>query len=46
LLDYAEGLEGRPVADPYYGDEAGFAVTWREVELAAKGLAMSLKALS
>lgn len=42
LLDYAEGLEGRAVADPYYGNEAGFEVTWREVALAARGLAMSL----
>ncbi len=46
LLDYAQGLEGRAVADPYYGHEAGFEVTWREVELAAKGLALSLAALS
>ena len=46
LLDYAEGREGRAVADPYYGNEAGFEVTWREVELAAQGLVVSLKALS
>ncbi|MFC4443922.1 low molecular weight protein-tyrosine-phosphatase [Caulobacter henricii] len=42
LLDYAEGLEGRAVADPYYGKAAGFDVTWREVALAARGLAQSL----
>ena len=45
LLDFAEGLEGRAVGDPYYGNEAGFEVTWREVEAAAKGLALSLSAL-
>ena len=44
LLDHAPGLEGRAVADPYYGHEAGFEVTWREVELAAKGLALNLAA--
>lgn len=42
LLDYADGLEGRAVADPYYGNEAGFDVTWSEVTAAAKGLALSL----
>ncbi len=42
LLDYAEGLEGRAVADPYYGSDSGFEVTWREVALAARGLAQSL----
>ena len=42
LLDYAEGLEGRAVADPYYGKEAGFDVTWAEVTAAARGLAISL----
>jgi len=39
LLDYAPGLEGRAVADPYYGDEAGFDVTWHEVSQAAHNLA-------
>ena len=42
LLDFAPGLEGRSVADPYYGNEAGFEVTWREVSAAAQGLALSL----
>lgn len=42
LLDYADGLEGRAVADPYYGNEAGFDVTWTEVSAAARGLALSL----
>jgi protein-tyrosine phosphatase len=42
LLDHASGFEGRAVADPYYGDDAGFDVTWDEVAAAAKGLARVL----
>ena len=42
LLDYAEGLTRRAVADPYFGDDAGFDVTWREVAAAARGLARRL----
>lgn len=38
LMDAVPGHEGRPVADPYYGDEAGFEITWREVSLAAQHL--------
>jgi protein-tyrosine phosphatase len=38
LLDHVSGLEGEAVADPYFGDEAGFAETWREVSLAAEAL--------
>lgn len=43
LLDHAPGLEGRAVADPYFGDEAGFDVTWNEVVLAARSLAARLR---
>ena len=43
LLDHAEGLEGRAVADPYFGDDTGFDVTWREVAAAAQGLARRLR---
>ena len=39
LLDHVEGRAGQPVADPYYGDEAGFDVTWDEVTAGAAGLA-------
>ncbi|MET3664991.1 protein-tyrosine phosphatase [Caulobacter sp. 1776] len=42
LLDLAPGHEGRAVADPYYGDDAGFDVTWRDVTMAAKALARRL----
>ncbi|MEI9982805.1 MAG: low molecular weight protein-tyrosine-phosphatase [Aliidongia sp.] len=31
LLDHVEGRKGEAVADPYYGDEAGFEVTWADV---------------
>jgi protein-tyrosine phosphatase len=30
------------VADPYYGDEAGFDVTWNDVVIAAQALARRL----
>jgi protein-tyrosine phosphatase len=38
LLDLVPGREGQAVADPYYGDEAGFLITWQEVRLAAQHL--------
>jgi protein-tyrosine phosphatase len=42
LLDLVPGHEGRAVADPYYGDDAGFDVTWRDVVMAAEALARRL----
>lgn len=42
LLDHVPGREGGAVADPYYGDEAGFDVTWAEVTAGAAGLAEHL----
>jgi protein-tyrosine phosphatase len=42
LLDHVPGMTGRSVADPYFGDEAGFADTWREVSLAAAALVRKL----
>lgn len=42
LLDHVPGREGQSVADPYYGDEDGFLVTWTEVTAAAAGLADAL----
>lgn len=42
LLDYVEGREGEAVADPWYGNAAGFEVTWSDVTAAAKGLAAAL----
>jgi protein-tyrosine phosphatase len=43
LLDLVPGRAGTAVADPYYGDEAGFEVTWDEVWAAAQQLAAQLK---
>lgn len=39
LLDHVEGREGEAVADPYYGDDAGFAVAWGDVTAGAEALA-------
>ena len=39
LLDHVEGREGEAVADPYYGEEAGFDVTWGDVTTGAEALA-------
>ena len=38
LLDIVEGREGQAVADPYYGDQAGFEKTWADVSAAAEAL--------
>jgi protein-tyrosine phosphatase len=42
LLDLVPGYEGKAVADPYYGDASDFDVTWRNVEMAARALALRL----
>jgi protein-tyrosine phosphatase len=42
LLDHVRGREGQPVADPWYGNAAGFEVTWSDVSLGAAGLAREL----
>lgn len=38
LLDHVSGMAGRSVADPYFGDDGGFADTWRDVSLGAEAL--------
>ena len=43
LLDHVPGREGQPVADPYFGDDDGFEITWAEVTAAAAGLAQVLR---
>ncbi len=43
LLDEVAGRQGEAVADPYYGDAAGFDVTWADVALAARHLARRLQ---
>ena len=44
LLDVVPARQGEAVADPYFGDDAGFDVTWRDVEQAAKALVARLAA--
>ena len=44
LLDHVPGREGQAVADPYYGDDAGFDVTWADVSAGATGLLRYLRA--
>ncbi|MFZ0266481.1 low molecular weight protein-tyrosine-phosphatase [Caulobacter sp.] len=39
LLDVVEGRRGKSVADPYYGDDADFEVTWADAVVGAAGLA-------
>ena len=46
VLDHAPGRAGQSVADPYFGDEAGFETTWRDVSAGAVGLAQSLRTRS
>jgi protein-tyrosine phosphatase len=43
LLDHADGREGEAVADPYYGGDRDFDVTWRDVTDGARGLAGALQ---
>ncbi len=38
LLDHVAGREGEAVADPYYGDDSGFDITWDDVTEGARGL--------
>ena len=42
LLDHVPGREGEAVADPYYGDESHFDITWRDVAEGARALATKL----
>jgi len=42
LLDHVPGRRGQPVADPYYGDQAGFEITWADVSHGAAALAAEL----
>jgi len=42
LLDHVPGREGEPVADPYYGGDAHFDVTWQDVANGARALAAAL----
>ncbi|MBN8845952.1 MAG: low molecular weight phosphotyrosine protein phosphatase [Sphingomonadales bacterium] len=41
MLDMVSGREGESVADPYYGDDDGFAATWDDVRAVAAALVAS-----
>lgn len=43
LLDLVEELRGQAVADPYYGAEHGFELTWEQVDAAARALVARLR---
>ncbi len=43
LLDHVPGRIGEAVADPYYGEDALFDMTWRHVTEGARALARRLK---
>ncbi len=43
LMDVVPGREGTSVTDPYYGNDAGFEVTWADVSAAARAIARHLK---
>ncbi|KSB89032.1 phosphotyrosine protein phosphatase [Caulobacter vibrioides] len=42
LLDHVDGRAGEAVADPYYGDDAGFEITWADAAAGARGLAAKI----
>ena len=44
FLDHVEGRSGEDVADPYYGQEDGFAVAWTDVTTGARALADRIEA--
>ncbi len=44
LLDHVEGRQGEAVADPYYGDDDHFDITWKDVSEGARALARKLAA--
>jgi protein-tyrosine phosphatase len=38
LMDMVPGREGTGIVDPYFGDDAGFDLTWDDVTRAAKAI--------
>lgn len=42
LMDMVPGREGTGVVDPYFGDDAGFDLTWDDVTRAAKAIIANL----
>ncbi|HKT77384.1 MAG TPA: low molecular weight protein-tyrosine-phosphatase [Sphingobium sp.] len=44
LMDLVPGREGSGVTDPYFGDDAGFDITWDDVIRAARAIVKRLQA--
>ena len=44
LLDHVHGREGQAVADPYYGSDEHFDLTWTDVAEGARALARKIAA--
>ncbi len=42
LMDMVPGREGSGVTDPYFGDDAGFDITWDDVTRAARAIVKRL----
>jgi protein-tyrosine phosphatase len=42
LMDMVPGREGTGVTDPYFGEDAGFDVTWADVTAAARAIVRRL----
>ena len=38
LLDHVDGRHGQDVADPYFGDDDGFDVAWRDIHQGVEAL--------
>lgn len=43
LLDHAPGREGQDVADPYFGEDAGFVTAWNDIMAGVEGLLADLR---
>lgn len=43
MLEHVDGHRGRSVADPYFGGEEGFEITWKDVSRAADALLERLR---
>ncbi|WP_434403648.1 low molecular weight protein-tyrosine-phosphatase [Sphingobium sp. DN12] len=43
LMDLVPGREGSGVTDPYYGNDAGFDITWDDVTRAARAIVARLQ---
>ena len=42
LLDHVDGRYGQDIADPYFGDDTGFEVAWRDINLGVEALLAQL----